>query len=157
MITDQTMLGEVLSVDRINLNLAGHTRDEVLMEFADMFEKAGALSDKQQFIQDAYAREAEGPTGIGDAIAIPHSKSSGVKRTMMAVGRTREPVEWPSLDDKPCRAFVMFAVRKDDQTQLVSLLAKTAVALCHKEVTEVLLHSEDAQKIMEALCGKEEI
>lgn len=157
MITDQTMLGEVLSIERINLSLAGRTRDEVLKEFADMFERAGALSDKQQFIRDAYAREDEGPTGIGDAIAIPHSKSSGVKQTMMAVGRTKEPVEWPSLDDKPCRAFVMFAVRRDDQTQLVSLLSKTAVALCHKEVTDVLLYSNSAQEIKDALCGKEEM
>lgn len=155
MITDGTMLKDVLSIDRINLELKSVTRDGVLNEFADMFERSGALSDKEQFLRDAYVREAEGPTGIGNQIAIPHSKSTAVKRTMMAVGRTKQLVEWPSIDGDSSKAFVMFAVREDDKTQLVSLLSKVAVALCHEEVADVLLNSENPQEIMDAFCREE--
>ena len=92
---------------------------------------------------------------VGDGIAIPHSKSEGVSKTSLAVARIPEAVEWPSLDDGPCRAFVMFAVRSDDQNQEVHLLSKVAVALCHKEVVETLLTSDDPKTIRCALSGEE--
>ncbi|HJC04968.1 MAG TPA: PTS sugar transporter subunit IIA [Candidatus Enterocloster excrementipullorum] len=155
MITENTTLRDVLSEELIQLEMNGSTRKEVLEEFAEMFERAGALTDKEQFLRDAWGRESEGPTGIGGQIAIPHSKSAGVKTTMMAVGRTRQPVEWPSLEGETCQAFVMFAVREDDKTQLVTLLAQAAVALCYEEVTKTLLYSNDKREIVDALCRKE--
>lgn len=155
MIDAQTSIEDVLPLELINVSMKGTSREEVLEEFADMFEKAGCLSDRAQFLKDAWWREGEGPTGIGGEIAIPHSKSTGVSKTSLAVGRIPEAVEWPSLDDGPCRAFVMFAVRSDDQNQEVHLLSKVAVALCHKEVVDTLLTSDDPEAIRCALSGEE--
>lgn len=145
----------VLPLELINVKMDAGSREEVLERFADMFDAAGCLSDREQFLKDAWWREGEGPTGIGGQIAIPHSKSAGVSKTSLAVARIPEAVEWPSLDDGPCRAFVMFAVRAEDQNQEVHLLSKVAVALCHKEVVETLLNSDDPKAIRCALSGEE--
>lgn len=155
MIDKETSIADVLPIELINLELQATSREEVLEGLADMFDAAGALCDKDQFIKDAWWREGEGPTGIGGEIAIPHSKSDGVAKTMLAVARIPKAVEWPSLDDGPCRAFVMFAVRSDDQNEEVHLLSKVAVALCHKEVTEALLTSSSPELIRRALNGEE--
>lgn len=155
MIDKETSIADVLPIELINLDLQASSREEVIDGLADMFEAAGALSDRAQFIKDAWWREDEGPTGIGGQIAIPHSKSDGVAQTMLAVARIPEAVAWPSLDEGPCRAFVMFAVRSDDQNEEVHLLSKVAVALCHKGVTEILLNSNDPEQIRRALNGEE--
>ena len=70
----------------IQLHLKGRTKAEIIEEMTDLFEQSGVLSDREQFIQDVYLREAEGPTGIGDGVAIPHGKSDAVITTAMAVG-----------------------------------------------------------------------
>lgn len=155
MLTDKTSIAEVLPMELINLNLEATSRGEVIDGLADMFDAAGVLADRRQFVKDAWWREGEGPTGIGGMIAIPHSKSTGVAKTTLAVARIEKAVEWPSLDDGPCRAFVMFAVRADDKNEEVHLLSKVAVALCHEEVTQALLTSEDPDQIRRALNGEE--
>lgn len=155
MIDSQTRIEDVLPLELVNTSMTATSREEVLEQFANMFERAGCLSNREQFLKDAWWREEEGPTGIGGEIAIPHSKSSGVSKTSLAVGRIPQAVAWPSLDDGPCRAFVMFAVRSDDKNEEVHLLSKVAVALCHKEVVETLLTSNDPEVIRCALSGEE--
>lgn len=155
MIDATTSIEDVLPLELINVSMKAASREEVLEAFADMFEAAGCLSNRDQFLKDAWWREGEGPTGVSDGIAIPHSKSAGVSKTSLAVGRIPKAIEWPSLDEGPCRAFVMFAVRSDDQNQEVHLLSKVAVALCHKEVVETLLTSDDPEAIRCALGGEE--
>lgn len=138
----------------INLKLKGRTKAEIVEEMTDLFEQSGVLSDREQFIRDVYLREAEGPTGIGDGVAIPHGKSDAVITTAMAVGRSEEPIEWESMDEKPVRVFVMFAVNSADKSQLVSLLSQVAVALCDEEVIKQLFITKDADEIIDLFAAK---
>lgn len=71
----------------INLHMKGRNKKEIIEEMAGMFDKAGVLASRQMFIQAVYERESEGPTGIGNQVAIPHGKSDAVIKTAMAVGR----------------------------------------------------------------------
>ena len=92
-------------------------------------------------------REGEGPTGIGNQVAIPHGKSDAVLKTAMAVGRVDQGVEWETLGEGDTRAFVMFAVNSGDKSELVSLLSQVAVALCDDDVIETLLTTESEEEI----------
>lgn len=52
-------------------------------------------------------REGLGTTGIGDGVAIPHGKLPALESIIMLVGRSREGVEFESLDFKPCNIFFL--------------------------------------------------
>jgi len=146
---ENMMITEVMKESCIELALKGTTKDEIIEEMAELFYKSGVLSSKEQFIKDVYLREEEGPTGIGDRVAIPHGKSDAVITTSMAVGRAQTDIQWASLDDGPVRAFVMFAVNPEDKSQLVSLLSQVAVALCDEEVIRQLFTTNSPQEIMQ--------
>lgn len=153
---DDMQITEVMKESCIDLDLHGVTKDEIIEEMAELFYKSGVLSSKEQFIKDVYLREREGPTGIGDGVAIPHGKSEAVITTAMAVGRARNYVEWESLDDKQVKIFVMFAVNSEDKSQLVSLLSQVAVALCDEEVIHQLFTTQSASEIIQLFStGKE--
>lgn len=154
--TGEMDITNVMRDSCINLHLKGRTKAEIIEEMTDMFEQSGVLSDREQFVKDVYLREAEGPTGIGDGVAIPHGKSDAVITTAMAVGRAEEYVEWESLDEKPVRVFVMFAVNSADKSQLVSLLSQVAVALCDDEVIKQLFITKDAGEIIALFGGRKE-
>ena len=146
MVTSMT-IENVIKRSCINLHMKGRNKKEIIEEMADMFDRAGVLASRNLFIRAVYEREGEGPTGIGNQVAIPHGKSDAVLKTAMAVGREDQGVEWETLGEGDTRAFVMFAVNSGDKSELVSLLSQVAVALCDDDVIETLLTTESEEEI----------
>lgn len=148
-------LSTVIDENRINLCLEATSKAEALEAMAALLVKSGVLSSKEAFIKDVYLREAEGSTGIGGGIAIPHGKSKSVLKTSIAIGRTTKPIYWESLDDEPVRCIILFAVRDVDSTTVhVKLLGEIAGKLADDEVTNKLLTSNNPEEII-ALFSEE--
>ncbi|EAH4442137.1 PTS sugar transporter subunit IIA [Listeria innocua] len=128
-------ISKVISPALVNLELQATTKLEVIEELTDLFVETGAVVDKKAFIADVLYREEEGKTGLGEGVAIPHGKSASVINTSIAVGRTKTPVEWESLDDKPVNIIILFAVKNSDATTThIKLLQKVAILLADDEV-----------------------
>ncbi len=142
-------ISSVINESKINLKLDAHDKDEVLSAMVDMLVEAGDVNSKEEFIKDVYYRESEGETGIGDGIAIPHGKSHSVVKTSLAMARTLEPVEWETLDGKPVRFIILFAVRDIDKTTVhIKLLSEVATKLADEEVLDKLLTSDTPTEII---------
>lgn len=104
---------EILDKEIIDLALKGTTKDEVLQEMSELLLDTGYIEDVRQFKNDIYEREKEGITGIGNGIAIPHGKSSVVKKVGIAIGRTSMPIQWESIDEEPVNLVFLFCVSND--------------------------------------------
>ena len=61
--------------------------------------------------------EAEGATGIGQGIAIPHGKSPSVRQTVIAAATLADPIPWETLDDRPVEIVILFAVQEGDKNK----------------------------------------
>ncbi|MBC2145484.1 PTS sugar transporter subunit IIA [Listeria innocua] len=128
-------ISKVISPALVNLELQATTKLEVIEELTDLLVETGAVVDKKAFMADVLYREEEGKTGLGEGVAIPHGKSASVINTSIAVGRTKTPVEWESLDDKPVNIIILFAVKNSDATTThIKLLQKVAILLADDEV-----------------------
>jgi len=149
-------LDSVLDESRIDLHLKGSTKDEILREMVDIFDRSGVLNDKDQFLKDVYFRETEGPTGMTNGLCIPHGKSIGVNKSCIAVCRSDKLIEWESLDNNPVNVFVMMAVRDQDKSELVYMLQKVAVTLCDEEVVRRLKTTEDPKEVIALFSNKKE-
>lgn len=142
-------LSTVIDANRIDLCLEVASKEEALEAMASLLVKTGVLSSKEAFLKDVYLREAEGSTGIGGGIAIPHGKSTSVLKTSIAIARTTRPIAWESLDDEPVRCIILFAVRDVDSTTVhVKLLGEIAGKLADDEVTSRLLTSVNPEEII---------
>ncbi|WP_256200972.1 PTS sugar transporter subunit IIA [Thermoanaerobacter thermocopriae] len=96
-------LNDVLNENLIELNLVAKTKEEVIEKMTDMLYKEGIITSKEDYINEVLKREKLGTTGVGMSIAIPHGKSSSVKRTGVAIAKLHKPVEWNSLDNNPVK------------------------------------------------------
>ncbi|WAA08895.1 PTS fructose transporter subunit IIABC [Fervidibacillus albus] len=103
-------LTDIISLDLIEPNLTGSTRDEVIDELIEQFDQSGILNSKETFKQTILNREKQSSTGLGMNIAIPHGKSDAVKRPAVAFGIKREGVDWNSLDGTDAKLIFMIAV-----------------------------------------------
>ena len=147
---------KVINEKTIDLNLKGKNKDEVLKELTELLFNEEIINSKEGFLKDVYLREAEGQTGLGNYIAIPHGKSESVLKTSLAIGRTKENIEWETLDGKPVKCIILFAVRAIDKTTThIKLLSQVAEALADDDITEKLLTRENPKEIMELFREKE--
>ena len=68
--------------------MKARNKEEAIRELTEILYKEGKIFDKELFVKDVYLREAEGQTGLGNHIAIPHGKSDAVQVTSIIFGRT---------------------------------------------------------------------
>lgn len=142
-------INKILTPRRVNLNMQATNKEDAIQELADLLYDDGALTCKEDFIQDVWQHEAEGSTGFENHIAIPHGKSQAVKQTTLAIGRTAQDIPWETLDGSKVRCIILFAVRLEDQnTTHIRLLSQVAAALADDDVIDQLLTETDANNII---------
>ncbi len=98
-------LAEYLDKDLIISDLSARTKTEVLAELVSPLSARFPGIDTNRVVQVLMDREMLGTTGIGDGIAIPHGKLDSLDQVMVIVGRSREGVDFASLDHKPASIF----------------------------------------------------
>lgn len=69
-------------------------RDAAIHALADRLEQAGKLHDKAAFLAAVMAREAQGPTALGEGLAVPHGKCDAVREAAFAVATLSEELGW---------------------------------------------------------------
>lgn len=147
-------LSKVIKSELIKLNMEATTKEEVLEELTELLFKAKAISSKEDFLKDVYYRESIGTTGIGNGIAIPHGKSKFVNKTSIVIGKTKADIEWESLDEKPVRFIVLFAVTEEDKTTThIKLLAQVASTLGDDDVCAELIKADLPEQVLNIFSG----
>lgn len=96
-------------------DLEATTKEAAIEEMAEMLDEHGILADKATYVRAVLDREAHSTTGIGNNIAIPHGKSESVTKSAIVFARTKEMIEWESLDDEPVNMIFLLAITDSDK------------------------------------------
>ncbi|WP_313339584.1 PTS sugar transporter subunit IIA [Lacrimispora sp.] len=143
---------EILDKRVIDLSMEARNKDEVLRHLSGLLKKAGYIEDEEAYLKDVYLRESEGVTGIGSHVAIPHGKSDSVSQVGIAVGRTKQMVEWESYDGEPSDLFFLFAVPSNSQgaSEHLRLISELAGKLGNAKTMEKLQTARSYEELLEA-------
>lgn len=142
-------LTELIDEDVVNFNLEATSKVDAIEELIHLLYEKGAVSSKQEFLNDVLDREKQGQTGIGNGIAIPHGKSDSVSKTMIAIGRANTDLRWETIDDEPVYNIILFAVKNQDKSDLhLKILAKIAGSLADEKVCENFKTSKSFDEII---------
>lgn len=98
---------DIIDLKTVKTNMNVNTKEEALKELANLLLENGNISEEKGFIKDIYDREAEGQTGIGNYLAIPHGKSAYVKKIGVAIGINSTEIPWESLDDNGVKGIIL--------------------------------------------------
>ncbi len=101
--------------DAIVPDLAAATKEAVIREMVESLRAAGQFKsgDPEDIVRAILKREALGSTGIGRAVAIPHTKHTTVDRLVGTVAVSRGGVNFDSLDGEPVHVFVLLVSPQD--------------------------------------------
>lgn len=147
---------DILKPVSIRLNVAPpQSKVEAIHILADLMDKSGNLTDKEAYEKAVIAREESGSTGLGDGIATPHAKSSGVKDAGLAAMVVKDGMDFEALDGKPSRLFFMIAAPDSANDLHIQLLSKLAMMVMDPDFKEALINAKSVEEFLDIINKKE--
>ena len=147
---------DLLKPQSILLNAAPVTKADAIYILGDLMDKSGNLSDKAEYLQAVFAREESGSTGLGDGIATPHAKSTGVKEAGLAAMVVPNGVDFDALDGQPSRLFFMIAAPEGAADTHIEVLSKLATIVIDPDFKNALIQATTVDRFLELISAKEE-
>ena len=113
---------DLLRKDVMLLDLQATEKTAVIEEMIKSLVDHGYVTDFETFKEGILAREALTSTGLGDGIAMPHSKNSAVKEATVLFAKSNKGVDYESLDGQLTDLFFMIAAPEGaNDTHLAAL------------------------------------
>jgi fructose PTS system EIIBC or EIIC component len=148
-------LTDITSLDLIDIDIAGETRDHVIDEMIQKLDNNSLLSSKEAFKKAILDRENESTTGIGMNVAIPHGKSNSVVKPAVAFGIKPGGVEWNSLDGTAAKLIFMIAVPKqsegNEHLKILQMLSRKLMDETFREQLLAVKTKEEAYHLLDEI------
>ncbi|GEA31457.1 MULTISPECIES: PTS fructose transporter subunit IIABC [Clostridium] len=146
---------DLLHKQGINLNFNPNTKEQCINELVDLMDKTGNLNNKEEYKKAILAREELSTTGIGDGIAIPHGKTSAVKKASLAAAICKKGVDYDALDGQPAHLFFMIAVPDNNDNLHLEVLARLSTILMDEAFRTSLIDCSDKEEFLRLIDKKE--
>jgi fructose-specific phosphotransferase system IIA component len=118
------IITEILDKSCILVPLEADDKTEAITRLVDALEASGKLRDRDDVLRAVLARERTRSTGIGEGLAVPHGKSSGCERLLLAIGKPAKPIDFGSRDGRPCDLVFLLASPANEMGPHIQALAK---------------------------------
>ena len=139
------------------LDLQATTKEAAIDEMINSLVDNGVVTDFDVFKSDIMAREAQTSTGLGDGIAMPHSKNAAVKEATVLFAKSNKGVDYESFDGQPTDLFFMIAVPEGANDIHLAALAELSKYLMQDGFADRLRQVTSADEVIEAFnIGEEE-
>lgn len=149
-------ISELLQKESIALGRKPQDKADAIGQMVELLAKSGSLEDKKKFKQAILERERLSTTGIGEGIAIPHGKSSAVKRAALAAMVVPQGVDFASADGAPVHLLFMIAVPEEGAELHLEVLERLAAMLMDEDFCKRLTAAKDAAEFLHILSIEEE-
>ncbi|MDO5018394.1 MAG: fructose-specific PTS transporter subunit EIIC [Lagierella massiliensis] len=142
---------DLLKRESISIGKSLKDKNEALDSAIDLMSKVGNLTDLEDFKKKVYEREEKGSTGVGEGVAIPHGKSSGVKNPGLAAITIPSGVEFDSLDGNPVHLLFLIAAPDKDSNVHLDILARLSQMLMDKKFIKSLVYAKTKDEFLEII------
>ena len=133
------------------LDLASDTKDAVLEELARAVAKVEPSLNAEQLQEVLADREALQSTGIGEGVAIPHGKISGLDHIVASFARSVKGVDFQSIDGQPTHLFFLLVVPEHSGGQHLKALARISRFFRDAEFRQKLISAASLDDVFRSI------
>ncbi len=144
----------ILRPDCVITDIQASTKKDILTELARPLAELYDIN-LSEMVSVLLSREKLGSTGIGDGVAIPHGKISGLTSIAAAVGISREGLKFDALDGEPCHIFFLLVAPGDSISGHLKALARASMLLKHKALRQELIDAETPADLYQAILRQD--
>lgn len=127
----------ILTPELTQCSLPGSSKKKVLQEVARIVALHNPDLEENAIFDNLIAREKLGSTGVGQGIAIPHSRLKDCKKVIGCLFKLKEPIGFDAIDNEPVDILFVLIVPQEATSEHLELLSQIAEkfndgALCAK-------------------------
>jgi len=140
-------ISDVLSPELTRCAFSGRSKKRIIEALSQLLAKHlnGEHELSERLFDNFVAREKLGSTGLGEGVAIPHCRTSGVKKIHGCLVKLTHPVDFDAIDDQPVDLIFALVVPEEKNDEHLSTLARIASIMQNDDYRERLRNcSEDA-------------
>ena len=148
-------IDEILRKESVIADLLGDNKVEVIKEMTQCLKKNNFIKNDQALFETLMKREKLGSTGIGENVAIPHGKSNEVSQIITVLARSKNGVEFESLDQKPVHFVCMVIAPANSTGQHLKVLARISRIFKNQGLREDILNAGNSDSIYSILINED--
>ena len=146
---------DLLNKEVMILDLKATSKEAAIDEMIKSLVDKGLVTDFETFKTGIMNREAQTTTGLGDGIAMPHSKNAAVKEATVLFAKSATGVDYESLDGQPTDLFFMIAAPDGANDTHLAALAELSKYLLKDGFADKLRKVTSAEEVIAAFDAEE--
>lgn len=147
---------DVLNKNVMLFDLQATDKEGVINEMVQSLVDNGVVTDFDTFKAGIMNREAQTSTGLGDGIAMPHSKNEAVKEATVLFAKSNKGVDYASLDGQPTDLFFMIAAPEGANDTHLAALAELSKYLMKPGFADKLRQASTPEQVIAAFDAEEQ-
>lgn len=147
---------DLLVPERVALNMQVADKAMAIHAMVGMLDRTGCLRDAGEYEKSVLEREAQGTTGVGGGVAIPHGKSNAVLVPALAAVTLREAIDYQALDGAPVRLLFLIAAPDGANDLHIQVLARLAQLLMEPLFCEELKQAATPEEFLAVIAKREQ-
>ena len=148
-------ISELVIPEGIVLQVNNNEKIAVIKELAQILIDKNIVNNAEDFFSAVLRRENMESTGIGQGVAIPHARTTAVKNLTIVFGRSKDGVDFSSLDGLPSHLIFLIAAPEDKKTEYIITLAKLSKLLRKSEARHALEVAQSKEEVIQAIKNHE--
>ena len=147
-------LAELIAPNAVIAALKANSKKQALQLLAQKAADVTGLKEAT-ILEGLLERERLGSTGVGNGIAIPHAKLTGIDRLYGIFARLDHPVDFDSIDDHPVDLVCLLIAPEGAGADHLKALARVSRLLRDKSTCEKLRGATDTDALYALLLDSE--
>ena len=147
---------DVLNKTVMLFDLQATDKEGVINEMVQSLVDNGVVTDFETFKTGIMNREAQTSTGLGEGIAMPHSKNEAVKEATVLFAKSNKGVDYASLDGQPTELFFMIAAPEGANDTHLAALAELSKYLMKPGFADKLRQASTPDQVIAAFDAEEQ-
>ncbi|MDF1770206.1 PTS IIA-like nitrogen regulatory protein PtsN [Maricaulis sp.] len=146
-------LSDLIPNAGVSIDLGASSRKQALQAMSEL--AADLTGQAARTIYDAVLqRERLGSTGVGQGVAIPHARLSGMDEVVGVFARLRTPVDFESIDGRPADLVFMLLAPENAGAEHLKALARVSRLLRREDVRQRLRAAPNSDAVHAVLAGE---
>jgi PTS system nitrogen regulatory IIA component len=145
---------DFLSQSDVSFNLKARDKVQLLN---DLSTRAAATLklDKDVVAGEILKREELGSTGVGEGVAIPHARITGLKRPYGIFARLQKPIAFDAIDGEPVDVVFLLLLPDGSHGEQLNALAAIARKLRDSSTAQQIRSASNSAALYSSITANE--
>lgn len=144
-------IASLLSPARVACCQQTTSKKRALEQLSELLARDVANITTEEIFDSLIARERLGSTGLGQGVAIPHGRMSGLQEPVGACIGLTDAIDFEALDDKPVDILFALLVPVESTSEHLQLLAQLARMFSDAAFTQRLRETGNSKDLYHLL------